>query len=421
VTSLPYVLRHLHKNLQRAASFALCVSRAPKSRSVTAVQLAAEYAQLMQRRIPVPAAAAERASRYLIGKGLAPRGVTAGVAERELIDRLRSGEALMEVQDWFLSDPRMPSSTGRESAGSFAETVAACAELQFLAEETLVLDSFGELLLAVAEDRGILQATSADGVANQFLPDPRLTTVLIFQLLRCDMIFQRELSQALPHTPVSFTEDLVPLVPGLLRNVALKTPTTVANRDLHGWLRRQIGNADSLALRSYPGQKVTGRSGRAVAPQTLLRPLEGMLVPRMELLVDVGVARKPAPERYAYEVTETFKTYKELTDGGQAGLDSNFFAATARINGLRASPLTDPELILDHLRVGASRLKGLTGYAGIVESTLFANVSAMNNPWLFVELADAQDALRKMAGAANPKVRVIADRFRRPRDFALIS
>lgn len=413
----PYLLRRLHKNLQRTASLVLCVTRAPRSRSSTANQVGAAYASALQRNMPVPAADAERVLEYLVGKGIHQRSELHDDRPDSWATRLRRGEGTVEAQDWFLSDPALPSSTGRESGATAAETVAVCQELQLISQRTLTLEPYGELLVVLGDEQGV--SLPADE-SNPFSPRPAVVMAVFFQLLRCDLPFQRELASVMAPGEMTFTEELVRWAPKVFRSVLNSLPSTPGNRELAGWLEGQLESAQALAKRTFAGEKVTGRTGRRVAPQTVLRNLENSLLPRMEFLVDAGILFKPTRENYIYRTLPAHSRYTELVSDGAARIDTAFFARWAALAGVRGTPLTDDEAILEHLRPAFLKLKGLTGYAGIAESVVYANAKTLGPQWKFVELAEAIRGLRSLASAETPGVRVIADRFRQPRDFTVL-
>jgi hypothetical protein len=241
------------------------------------------------------------------------------------------------------------------------------------------------------------------------------------QLLRCDLAFQRELAAVMSDGSMRFTEELTRAAPQLFRSVMARVPATPGNRDLIGWLEALLGSAQALVARSRPGEKVIGRTGRRVAPQTVLRNLENALLPRMELLVDAGLLSKPFPGDYVYRITASHRFYEDLVNGGVTRFETEFFASWAKIRGCQPELLTDDASILDHLRPAYGRLKGLTGYAGITESIVYANAITMAPIWRLVEFSEALRALRDLAADKEPPVRVIADRFRRARDFAVLT
>jgi hypothetical protein len=141
----------------------------------------------------------------------------------------------------------------------------------------------------------------------------------------------------------------------------------------------------------------------------------------MELLVEAGLLTKPQPGDYVYRVTPLHAAFADLVDGGVARFEARFFSAWAKIRGLRPEQLTSDASILDHLRPAYTRLKGLTGYAGIIESVVYANAMSMAPDWRLVEFTEATRALRDLASEQTPGVRVIADRFRKLRDFAVLA
>jgi hypothetical protein len=87
----------------------------------------------------------------------------------------------------------------------------------------------------------------------------------------------------------------------------------------------------------------------------------------------------------------------------------------------RRKRLADPVEIASHLSRSAGRLRGITGYSLINETTIAANMETWaSDPWVFTELNDAREALRQLATSDPPKARIVSDRFGRPHTFKLV-
>jgi hypothetical protein len=417
VTQLPYVLQGTHKNLHRLASLVLCIQSAPKSRVSTASALGALYATRLRQRIPIPEADVARVQAYLAERGLTDRYLPPNQkVTLPLSERLHAGEAIVEIQDWFLSDPALPSSTGREREQSFTKTVTACAELGLLATKTLTLESYGNLLVALAEEKGIAGPLGELQI-NPFMPDAMYSPSAYLQVLRCDFVFQNELCKTIDRETFSFRDLLVPRAEDLLRRVAAAIPANAANRTTTSWIRGEIESAKRLSKRSELTQQ--GKIGGAARP-TLFRPLEDIFLTRLEFLVDFGVLRKPNPERYVYNTSPAFEKFRALLGRGSSMLTNDYFHFVAELSDRKIVAIRKAPDVVAHIRSGFERMRGLTGYAPILESLVYANmIRSHEDPWPITEIDDCHNALRESAGGARPTIRIIADRFRRPSEFTL--
>src|SRR6266851_7246894 len=234
--ALPRVLTSLHKNLQRTAVLGACVATAPRSRVTTATALAAQYAALLQRSIEVSPAERSRVEHYLEDRRLAPVYAPAGRAKSTVPQH---SAMVIEAQDWFLSEPSLPSSTGREKDESYRRTIAVCVEMGLLHNKTLTITPFGSLLLALGEMRKVVEAFKT-AQRNPFVPDEAFVAAVMFQVFRCDAMFQLQLLSRLPPDYFSFRDHIVRIAEDVLRSVDAQTPKTAANRSTVEWLRTQV-------------------------------------------------------------------------------------------------------------------------------------------------------------------------------------
>jgi hypothetical protein len=370
----------------------------------------------MQKRQPVSEADAGRVLAYISERALVRKYADKGPATMDGIrSRIGRGEPFLEAQDWFLSDPQLPSSTGGEREQSFARTVRACQELGLLNDRTLTISSYGECLVRIAELSGLLPGQEGNG-RNPFMPEPSYSMAAYFQVLRCDFAFQRELFQRIPASPVSFSE-LALRADELLTAIERAIGVTAANRVDREWLGKRLKSARELKDRV---RKEKGQGGSHVATQTLYRTFEDIFLPRLEFLADIAVLRKPQPGRYVYERGEGYAPFSELTRHGLDGVNAGYFSAFAKIHNRLVKPLVEATDVVTHLEPAFDVFKSMTGYAPIVECTVFANASAWkSDPWSYVEVTACQEALRQLAVQSPPRVHIVSDRFRKPETFRL--
>jgi len=416
MTRWPYFLKELHKNLQRLVSLVNCVAKAPKVRPITAERLAAAYASGMQKTQPVLESDADRVLAYISERALVRKYADKGPATMDGIrNRITRGEPFLEAQDWFLSDPQLPSSTGGEREQSFARTVRACQELGLLNDRTLTISSYGDCLVRIAELSGVLQAPGGNG-RNPFVPEASYSMAAYFQILRCDFVFQRELLGRIPVSQVSFS-DLAIQAEELLIAVERAIGVTAANRADREWLAKRLKSARELRERV---RKDKDQGSGHVSIQTLYRNFEDILLPRLEFLTDVAALRKPQPGRYVYERGDGYAWLAELTRRGSDGITSGYFSAFAKIYNRDVRPLVEPSEVIAHLEQAFDLFKSMSGYAPIVECAMFANAAAWkSDPWSYVEVSACQEALRQSALQNPPRAHIVSDRFRRPETFRL--
>jgi len=410
-----YFLQTFHKNLQRLPSLAFCLSCAPVSRPATIDQVGATYRELMTRLVPVPQVEIERVVRYLADRALLPKYGGTATKAREGLGR----NPRMELQHWLLNDSSLGSATGAEKDQSYQQTVNCCIELGLLREQTCTIQSYGKLLLLLAQETGLLgnlgERSSSQPVSFNCQPPYAMAAYL--RVLREDYEIQRQLTMWVPEGEFTFTA-LANNATQVLRNVETRTPPTVANREARDWLKRQLLAATKLESRIKTVGWQTQTRGQAV--QTLYRPMENLFLPRLEFLVDCGFLEKPDPGRYVYRRSAAFPVLVQLFEKGLPDAERAFFRTIASAFGKRTTSVGTNDLI-DHLRVAYGKFRNIAGYATILESVVYSNLHRWNHdPWPVIELPECIRSLNELAVASSASVRINSDRFRRPFAFRVV-
>jgi hypothetical protein len=403
------ILFELHKNLQRLGSFVVCASVASDSRTVSSTSLAADYAAVLRRGVALDQSDSARIEAFLAARALVrkydPHGTASSVAQA-----LVSGRLALETQDYWLSRPDIKSGTGGEREQSFLHTVSAAEELAFVVPSKRSRGSAGRAIVFGATAVGLLDDHGAV-IGNPFADWPTLHALIYWRILDADRLFIRRLAELL-RSETSFTR-LASQSAGMLRAVLADIPNAVTSRRD----RERVQKLASHATRLSSGLS-SSSVGAGAAIQTLYRPLEDILLPRIEFMVDVGLLTKSDPYRYTYQPTPAFKIFS--SDVSQSDYSATrYWSTVAAARGVPYDSV-DFEGILAHLRPAYLQLKGLTGYANIKDTVGLANVmSAATGPWRIAELRDAEAHLRGHADQMPAGVRLIADRFRKLESFRM--
>lgn len=336
----------------------------------------------------------------------------------ELRIQLETGRTKVQLQDWWLCAPNLRSSTGSEREQSFTKTVAACQELDLLAETTLTVTSYGRLLMDVARERALLDIRSGSE-ASPFIFEPAFAVVALYRVIVFDLPMQRHLVAILAKGRLTFQELCLQAERILTELMTSDIPNSPGTRDVRRWITKEIANARKLS--DYV-RKDGGAKGGETTIQTLYRPFEDMFLPRLEFMVDAGLAVKPEAAHYIYDPSPHLEAWKELLAGGAEAMEDSYFSVVARTHAKTSQRLSGATAILKHMSVGFSKYRGITGYAPILEAVMYSNLATWGNePWSYIEMKDAMETLRALSAADEPSVRILSDRYRRPEAFTLIA
>lgn len=412
---MTYFLQSLHKNLQRLSSFAFCLKGAPSTRPASIQRVGDEYRQLMTRDVRPPPDQLGRVASYLSERALLQKYGGKGTSAAKVSELLRK-KFVIELQDWLLSDPELPSSTGAEKDQSFLDTVGTCIEMGLLRDGTCTIQTYGRLLMVLAERRGLFRGLSEESGSNPFMRNPAYALAAYFRVLQNDYEFQKQLILSLPAEEFSFTT-IAAGATELLTRIESQTPASIANRGPREWLRKQITAARKLNERL---KAVGWQETRGSAVQTLYRPLESLFLPRLEFLVDIGLLEKAQPDRYVYRRSSKYEVFIQLFAGSLVEAEQRYFSVAAAAYGREVVPV-DTAVLLRHLDESYRQFRNMAGYSTILESVLFSNLAVWDmDPWPIVELPDCTSMLNDLAGMNPPLVRLNSDRFRRPFTFRVV-
>ncbi|MFC1909691.1 hypothetical protein ACFLXC_00115 [Chloroflexota bacterium] len=417
-----YFLQHLHKNLQRLSTFALCVHNASLTRGTNAVHLSENYKDYIALGVQVNPENIDRVTTYISERALVNKYDEKTV--EDLRKALLSRKRIIESQDWFLSEPGLRSSTGGEREQSYVQTVIACQELGLLQGDTFVLTSYGLLIKEIAKKYGVI-----DGPRrlerNPFIQNIPYVITAFLPVIKNDLLFQKNL---LTNLPVEFSfSDVCILMEDILIGLDRNIPNTITTRSIKERIKGQIIASRKLNQKlkgggwskKKPDKTETSKvSGGNVSIQTLYRPFEDMLLPRLEFLVDMGALDKREPWRYNYSKTSKFEIATKFFSSEISFLD-RYFSLCAALFERQTHIVTKSELI-DHLRLGHNAFKNLAGYAPILEATVYANILSWEKaPWPVIEIKDSFKILGEMAREDNSIIRIGPDRQRQPFTFKI--
>lgn len=404
------VVRSFHKNLARLASLVICVEASPKSRSSSINDVARQYMDTLVKGLEVDPRPNEQAKliKYLTRRALIRKyGVQNAQA---LLKEINLHNKHIEFQDISLLDPRVPSGMGNERPQSAKKTVKVCQDIGLIAPRTNMVQPLGSSL-QILSDR--TKTIDKNAPANPFLPNLPLAAASYFAVLQADMVFQNELISALPDENKTFSGYFSNKSVDLLSQVIAKIPLNPATRQTHNWLLKQV----RFGQRLVDEGEINSSDGTA-SIQSRFRPIEDILISRLEILVDISIALKSDRNSLHYRVNPVAKEFLKHHRINHDFLFQYYFQFIAFTNKIPFT-MIDQEEIISHLMPAYALLKNQAGYAPIAETVILANGLGFDHTnWSLTEI---DSAIRKITDLARTDrgVRTATDRFRKLEGFKI--
>lgn len=313
-----------------------------------------------------------------------------------------AGPANVELQDVYLADRSLPSSTGKLVDANWRRYPYLGTSLELVKKGTYSSLTRSLVLLAVTPKEEI----AAFGDLNRQYNPMRITdsqaSVLLYCLLDNDAEVLLPLLRLLAKQGEEiFGERLAgDLLPDILREVA----AAHARRSLPAAERERLSMlgkiADSVAR--WKGKPYTGSGAREEAIRVRLEPY-----------CDLGLLTKPSRDRYDYQVTDVARAFVHQI-GESADVDKflqeDFFTAFAACRGIEARHAGDSAAI-EALALAGEALKSLLGYTPITDVGLLAGTRLLIEQKRILELGRTVDLLKEQQKRDPSSLRFTVDRM----------
>ncbi len=337
-----------------------------------------------------------------------------GLALRD--DRLYRGNARvtelpLEIQDYLLADPSVPSQGGAATPQVFDQLVDWAVWCELLRPENHSLTPRGVLCKAYSPADGFGQA---DLAKNPFKLGELEKLLWLYVLLKADGDVLVRLYPRLP-AQGSFSRSEA--------GVELYHALTELEADFSKVARYgSVEYAKLVTLRGIVKSLKDDVEGRVVTRGGIGAKEQRVSV-RLEPLVDVGVLGKSDKTRLVFERTAGTDAFVEAVQAAQdadldAFIESRFFTTCARVFGVQASRAPADDLLEAELGRAYLSLRSSLGMAGIEEAAVAACASGLlaGHVW---EIGDVVSLLKEKANTMPQKYRLNVDRFGRPRYFKI--
>lgn len=319
-----------------------------------------------------------------------------------LNDQSGSRPVALELQDLYLSDPLLPSSTGKLVEADWRRYPNLATDLDLVKPGTYSILTRALALLAVTSKDEISGFEQYEPTHNPLRISPEQAAVLLYCFIDNDAeIIYRLFNALLKEKDSTFDERLAgDMLPQIIR----ESVNSFRNAALPMEDRERIGVLEKIAasIAEWRGKPYSGGGAR-----------EEFIRVRLEPYCDLGLFSKPDRHRFSYRTTTALQNIMTNWYGLEATddfLESRFFTTLAGVYKAKVREATDHEAKKALLDAGRT-LKSTLGYSPITDVGLLTGIRLLFQQKRVLELSRTRAFLRAWQKEAPHVVRFTVDRM----------
>jgi hypothetical protein len=321
---------------------------------------------------------------------------------KQVLDKQPAASAAIELQDLYLADPRIPSTTGKliESDWRFYPYLGTGLDLIKPGTWSVMTRSLVFLALTPKEELAAFEQYDLDH--NPLLLSKEQTAFLLYCFIDNDAEILHPLFLGiLKFSNPEFDErEAADLLPGIIKAAS----TTFSKGSLVVEDKERLAKLEAIAanIEKQRGKPYTGSGAR-----------EGAIRVRLEPYCDFGLFVKPDRHRFSYKTTPAILRLMVDWPGLDATdhfLENRFFTTLAGIHGLQVVEASDDNARAA-LHEAGEQLSSTLGYSPIKDASLLAGIRLLFKHGKVLELGRSRDILRSWQKAAPDIVRFTVDRM----------
>lgn len=321
---------------------------------------------------------------------------------KQVLDKPTAPTAALELQDLYLSDSRIPSTTGKLIENDWRFYTYLGTALDFIKPGTWSAMTRSLTFLALISKEEMAAFEQYDPGNNPLLLTKEQSSLLLYCFLDNDAEILHPLFQSiLTFSQPAFDErEAGDLLPGIIKNAATKlSKASLVVED-----KERLAKLEKVAvnIERAKGKPYAGGGAR-----------EGAIRVRLEPFCDFGLLTKPDRHRFSYKITQGFHRLMVDWPGLDATdhfLENRFFTTLAGIHKLSVTD-ADDEDARTALREAGEKLSSTLGYSPIKDASLLAGIRLLFSRGKVLELGRSHDILRAWQKSAPDIVRFTVDRM----------
>jgi len=323
----------------------------------------------------------------------------------ENIIQNQTRKVYIEIQDFYLSDPKVPSKTGKLYMDDLRRYPYLLSSLGFARENTYSPLVRGKVFLEFVSKEELRAFTKCMSDLNPFLLNNYQKYICLYSLIENDGDVLKPLYAQLLKLKSTFSDwtagDFLPEIYEEIINVYKVKVTTGIDRDRLNDLAESAKRIEKWVKKPRTG----GRSAKIDA-----------ITPRLEPLTDLGLLEKQDVYGYKYNISEHGKALFKLfcSDEDMSNfLVKSFFSSLNKSFKLKAK-LAEEDEIIEALFEAFNRIKSPLGYAPIKEIALLGAIKSLVDNTKYFEVGEATKRIMDFQKSHPYDVRFQVDRSGAP-------
>jgi len=394
------ILGSANRTMQRAGCLKLVCAQTARVETSNIDTLGKQFVQALLKRVRLIPPYSEPVKEYVRSR------LTDKVYQdlrKTILNSVPTGRAVsLEIQDLYLSDPRMISSTGKLVEADWRRYPYLATSLGMVKLGTYSILTRALVFLAVTPKTELTAFDLYDEGCNPLLLSPEQAGILLYCFIDNDAEIIYRLFSSLPCKKGEIFDerkagDMLPQIIRQSLNSFQNSVLPVEDRDRLITLEKVAGR-----IEQWRGKPYSGSGSR-----------EEFVRVRLEPFCDMGLLTKPDRHRFAYQVTPALKTLlKEWhePEGTDDFLETRFFRTLAKIHRLKVRQATDAASKNALIDAGQT-LRSTLGYSPITDIGLFAGIRLLFQNRRILELSRTRTLLREWQKEAPELVRFTVDRM----------
>jgi hypothetical protein len=389
------ILSASNRHMQRAGFLKLLAMQVARVETSSLTTLGGKLVETVTKRVRVSPPFSDTLRDYVQLR--LSDGIYADLRKNVLAGNTAAG---IEIQDLYLSDPRLPSSTGKlgENSRRFYPYLGTALDLIKPGTWSAMTRS---LLLGHLSKEESAAWENYSPTLNPLAITREQAVVIFFCFLDNDALVLLPLfTKLLELNGEGFDERTAgDFLPAILRG----TTSTLGKSSLAFEDRARLAQLDKAAdsIERWRGKPYTGGGAR-----------EETIRVRVEPFCDLGLFTKTDRHRFAYKLTPAFKRFMANWNGTDVDyfLENRFFATLAAMHGLTVKAAGETES-RNAIRDAGEELKSTLGYSPIRDCSLLAGIRLLFDHQRVLELGTSLNTLRDWQKAEPEVVRFTVDRM----------
>ena len=313
--------------------------------------------------------------------------------QKENVSNTNKNQRNMEIQDYFLSDPEIPSHRGHLGMDDWTRYPYLATNLGLVNENNLSVKSRGLVFLNIVpiEEKKAFRDSPRDFINNPFKLSQKQNFFLLYCFIENDGDVLKKLYPKILNSSQNFDDpkyysekEAGDLIPDIYKEIAKEFSKKKKLPQDQIVINKILETAKKIEFL----KNTSGGGGKNAR--------EHAITYRLEAFVDFGLIKKPDPYEYRYEQNKRLAEFFQMMNNFKSVdefITTSFFTSILDLYSIKLQPVHDEEMIMAQIKSAYNSIKNEIGYALINDIAILASINGINDNSGFLEIKETSDFL----------------------------